>query len=295
VEADRRPRIAVLGSINMDLVTTVERLPAPGETLLGADFATIPGGKGSNQAIAAARAGGDVTFIGAVGDDDFGGALAQTLDSAGVNTNRLRRAHGPSGIAAISVDSGAENTIIVVPGANSRLTDLGDADIRTISDSEMLLVQLEIPMATVIAGATEAARAGVTVLLNPSPAQSLPDALRAAITVIVVNQGEAEAIGEAALASIPHVITTRGGGGATYRGPNGDEMTVPAPRVVAVDTTGAGDAFTGALAVAWAEGREPVEALRWACAAGALATTTQGASTSSPNRAAVSDLVAATY
>jgi ribokinase len=279
----------------MDLVTTVGRLPQPGETLMGTGFSTIPGGKGSNQAIAASRAGGDVCFIGAVGSDEFAGALATTLGEAGVDTSRLRRAAGPSGIAAISVDAAAENTIIVVPGANSAIVELDADDLDTIGGASILLAQLEIPLETVTAGATAAAAAGVPVLLNPSPARELPAALLAAVTVIVVNQGEAEAIGAGALAGIPHLVTTLGGAGARYRGPDGAEVTVAAPRVVAVDTTGAGDAFTGALAVAWAEGREPEAALRWACAAGALATTTQGASTSSPQRSAIADLVAATY
>jgi ribokinase len=279
----------------MDLVTTVERLPEPGETLMGTGFSTIPGGKGGNQAIAAARAGGDVAFIGAVGSDEFAAALAATLDRAGVDTYRLRRVDGPSGIAAISVDAGAENSIIVVPGANSAITDLGDDDLAALRGAAILLTQLEIPLQTVTAGAAAAAAAGVPVLLNPSPVRELPAELLAAATVIVLNQGEAQEIGEMALSAIPHLITTLGGGGARYRGPDGVEIAVAAPRVVAVDTTGAGDAFTGALAVAWAEGRDPESALQWACAAGALATTTTGASTSSPERSAIVDLVAASY
>jgi ribokinase len=290
-----RPRIAVLGSVNMDLVTTVDRLPAPGETLMGTGFSTIPGGKGANQAIAASRAGGAVAFIGAVGSDAFGVALAATLGDARIDTASLRRVDGPSGIAAISVDAGAENTIVVVPGANSALTALDEPDLATIRGAAILLAQLEIPVEAVTAGALAAAAAGVPVLLNPSPVRDLPAELIAAVTVIVVNEGEAAAIGRDALATIPHVVTTLGGAGAAYRGPDGETITVPAPRVVAVDSTGAGDAFTGALAVAWAEARDPESALRWACAAGALATTVPGASTSSPERSAIADLVAASY
>ncbi|HEY7814413.1 MAG TPA: PfkB family carbohydrate kinase, partial [Nakamurella sp.] len=130
--ATDRPRIAVLGSVNMDLVTTVERLPAPGETVMGKGFSTIPGGKGANQAIAAARAGGEVDFIGAVGSDDFAATLRRTLADAGIATARLRAVDGPSGIAAISVDDTAENSIIVVAGANGALTDVDDADLATI-------------------------------------------------------------------------------------------------------------------------------------------------------------------
>ena len=193
------------------------------------------------------------------------------------------------------MDDTAENSIIVVAGANGALTEVDDDDLATIRTAAILLAQLEIPLATVTTAAVAAARAGVPVLLNPSPVRELPADLLAAVSVIVLNQGEAAEIGADVLASIPHVITTLGGGGAEYRGPDGASLAVPAPRVVAVDTTGAGDAFTGALAVAWAEGRDPESALQWACAAGALATTTKGASTSSPDRAAIADLVAATY
>lgn len=291
----RGPRIAVLGSINMDLVAGTERLPAPGETVLGSSFATVPGGKGSNQAIAASRAGGDVLFVGAVGSDPFADQLAATLSGAGVSTGLLRRVPGPSGIAVISVDSSAENTIIVVPGANGSVTGLSDDDRAAISGAAILVAQLEIPLETVVAGAATASAAGVPVLLNPSPVRALPADLLAAVTVLVVNEGEAEVLGERAVAEVPHVVTTLGSRGARYRGPSGQTLTVAAPRVQPVDTTGAGDAFAGALAVAWAEGAEPEPALRRACAAGALSTTVAGASSSSPTRQAIEDLVAATY
>jgi ribokinase len=288
-------RVTVLGSINMDLVADTERLPAPGETVLGTGFHTVPGGKGSNQAIAAARAGGTVTFIGAVGSDAFADALAGTLAGAGVATDLLRHVDGPSGIAVISVDAAAENTIIVVPGANGTVSGLGGDDAAAITGSAILVAQLEIPLDTVTAGARIAVQAGVAVLLNPSPARPLPPELLAAVTVLVVNEGEAAVLGEAAVASVPHVVTTLGAAGARYRGPSGEVLSVPSPAVRPVDTTGAGDAFAGALAVAWAQGLDPAAALRRACAAGALATTVAGASSSSPDREAIDALVAQTY
>ncbi len=286
------PHIVVLGSINMDLVTTVDHLPAPGETLLGSSFQTLTGGKGANQAIAAARAGGSVTFIGAVGDDAFAGTLQSALSGAGVSTEQLRQARGSSGIAAITVDAAAENSIVVVPGANSTVQGLTDADRDAVRGAAMLVCQLEIPLATVVTAAGIAAAAGVPVLLNPSPVRELPAELLDAVTLLVVNEGEAQALGEDALAVVPHVVITLGARGARYRGTDG-EVEVAAPRVDPVDTTGAGDAFTGALAVGWAGGAAPGDALRRACAAGALATLHAGAS--SPTAQQIDELVADRY
>jgi ribokinase len=285
--------VVVLGSVNMDLVTTVDRLPTPGETVLGNSFTRVPGGKGANQAIAAARAGGQVAFIGAVGDDDFGGQLRDALQAGGVSLDRLRRTAGQSGLAAISVDENAENTIIVVPGANDTLTGLTDDDRDIIRTAGILVCQLEIPMAAVITGAGIASAAGVPVLLNPSPVAELPPELLACVTVLVLNEGEAEALGAEAIRQIPHVVTTLGSAGARYRGPD-QEFQVASPKVDAIDTTGAGDAFTGALAVAWTVGAKPQSAVERACAAGALATTKPGAS-SSPTDDEIEELVVAVY
>ncbi|WP_069166698.1 ribokinase [Nocardia altamirensis] len=284
------PAIAVLGSINMDLVTTTERRPEPGETLLGTGFAMVPGGKGSNQAIAAQRAGGAVQFLGAVGDDVFAGELRRVLTDSGVGVRRLRTVDGPSGIASIVVDSGGENTIIVVGGANARLTELTEDDLDIIAAADILLCQLEIPLDTVSAAARHARANGTTVLLNPSPVQRLPAELLANVDVAVVNSGEAAELG-ADLAAIDHVVVTRGGDGVTYRGPDGTELSQPSLRVEVVDTTGAGDAFTGALAAAWHRG--PEWALTWAAAAGALATTKLGASSSIPTSAEITAALAA--
>jgi len=284
----------------MDLVTTAARLPQPGETLLGHTFSTVPGGKGGNQAIAAARAGGTVLLIGAVGDDSFGATLTDSLVSSGVSVELLRRSSGSSGIAAITVDQQSENSIVVVPGANSTVTGLTDADRDAIIGASVLLCQLEIPMSAVVIGAGIAAAAAVPVLLNPSPAQQLSAELLACITVLMVNEGEATAIGLAATTAVPHLVITLGAAGARYRGPEidghrGEQFDIAAPRVDAIDTTGAGDAFTGAFTVAWTRGLSPREALENACAAGALATTVAGASTSSPGEADIAELVRLTY
>lgn len=275
------PVIAVLGSINMDLVTTTERRPQPGETVLGSGFAMVPGGKGANQAIAAGRAGGRVEFIGVVGDDVFADELRAVLRASGVGTARLRTVDGPSGIAAIVVDASGENSIIVVGGANAAMIDLSDEDREVIAGADILLCQLEIPIRTVVAAARHAKAHGTVVVLNPSPAQQLPPELWAEVDVAVVNSGEFTEL-RAALDPVPHLVVTLGDDGARYRGPDGDEFRVPGLPVQVVDTTGAGDSFTGALAVAWHRG--PAQAVRWACAAGALATTRLGASASIPTR-----------
>ncbi|MFI6431988.1 ribokinase [Rhodococcus oryzae] len=278
------PRITVLGSINMDLVTTAPRLPAPGETVLGHGFSTGPGGKGSNQAIAAARAGAEVRFLGVVGDDAFAPELRAALVGAGVDTSLLREAEGPSGVAVISVDDSGENSIVVVSGANATLREPTDAELGAIADADLLLSQLELPLAAVTAGARHARANGTTVILNPSPAAPLPDELIACVDVLVVNETEAAQLGAATLARVPDVVTTLGARGATLRGAGGLRLRSEPPAVEVVDTTGAGDAFAGTLAASWHLGREV--ALARACAAGALATTRAGAG-SAPTRAEV--------
>ncbi|MEU6189761.1 ribokinase [Nocardia sp. NPDC047038] len=289
VESDA-PAIVVLGSVNMDLITTTARRPVPGETVLGNGFAMVPGGKGANQAIAARRAGGEVSFLGAVGDDVFAGELRAALTDAAVFTDRLRTVAGPSGIATIVVDDDGENSIIVVGGANTRMTELTEDDLAAIAAADILLCQLEIPVETIAAAARHARAHDTTVLVNPSPARPLPTDLWTNIDVAVVNSGEAEQLG-ADLDTVAHVVVTRGAAGADYRGPDGARLSQPSPRVDVVDTTGAGDAFTGALAAAWHRG--PEWALTWACAAGALATTRLGASSSIPAREEITAALAA--
>ncbi|MFC9518929.1 ribokinase [Nocardiaceae bacterium NPDC056970] len=281
--------VVVVGSINMDLVAHADRMPAPGETILGTSFATTPGGKGSNQAIAAAKAGADVVFVGAVGDDTFALELRQALVDAEVDAVRLREVPGPSGIAAIIVDGDGQNSIIVVPGANSHVVDLTDEELTAIADADVLLCQLEIPLATVTAAARHAATHGTVVMLNPSPTQTLPDDLADTVDVLVVNETEERQLGEDTLARVQHVVTTLGAGGARYRGPGDVRIQVDSPTVDAIDTTGAGDAFAGALASMWSRG--PREALTFACAAGALTATRPGASAASPTRSEIEALL----
>lgn len=287
-----RPRIVVLGSINIDLTGTTGRFPGPGETVLGHEFSMSPGGKGANQAIAAARAGGDVTLIAAVGTDTFAAGLTETVEQARVATHRIRRVPGPSGVALITVADSGENTIVVLPGANAALTALTEDDLRVIRAASMLVCQLEIPLPTVIAAAQAADAAGVPVLLNPSPARQLPVELIEAVSIAVVNRDEAGVVGADVLAGIPHVITTLGADGADYRGPGGTRHHLAAPAVTVIDTTGAGDAFAGALAVSW--GSDIRAALRFACAAGALATTVRGAGAAAPTADRIAALLART-
>ncbi|WP_433369514.1 ribokinase [Actinoplanes sp. CA-142083] len=291
------PRIVVAGSANMDLVGIAERLPLPGETVLGDDFVMMPGGKGANQAIAASRAGGHAVFLGAIGSDSFGVTLNARLNAAGVDTGHLRTAYGASGVAVIMVDRAAENSILVAPGANSMFTDLTGDEERVIAGGDVLLCQLEIPIDTV-AAACKAARAGGTrTILNAAPARELPSDLLADVDLLVVNEVEAQTITgserpdmAALLALVPRVVLTLGGAGSRYAERDGRDETVPAFPVEATDTTAAGDAFTAALAVAWGEGRDLMEAVRWANAAGAACVRKLGASNALPTRDEIDEL-----
>lgn len=287
------PRVAVLGSINMDLTTFTTRFPDPGETVLGNSFATSQGGKGANQALAAARSGAQTTFLGAVGDDTFADELLDSLTEAGVDVSLTRRGTGASGTAAISVNSEGENTIVVVAGANDSLRNLSATELDVIADADILLCQLEIPVDTVVEAAVHARANDTLVVLNPSPVQTLPDALVEVVDILVVNEAEEAAIGTDVTTRVPHVVTTLGASGARYGGSEstGRESTrqVAAPAVDAVDTTGAGDAFAGALAAEWSSGVE--NALRWACAAGAFAATRRGAGSSSGIRSDIESLL----
>ncbi|MFH0520134.1 ribokinase [Streptomyces sp. M41] len=285
--------IVVLGSTNMDLVTYVEKAPQRGETVTGREFRTIPGGKGANQAIAAARAGGDVMMIGAVGNDAFGTLLRSTLEHSGVDTDDLRTAEGPSGTAHIVVDDEGGNAIVVIPGANGTLDHLSPGDEGVIAAADTLLLQLEIPLPAVLAGAEAARRHDVRTILTPSPARPLPDQLLAAVDLLVPNEHEITALTgrtdprEAAVAlldQVPEVVVTLGANGSLYAARGAEPVAVPAPKVTAVDTTGAGDTFVGALAVALGEGRAMREALGWAAAAAALSVQREGASASMPYR-----------
>ncbi|WP_406460819.1 ribokinase [Streptomyces sp. NBC_01622] len=288
--------IAVLGSTNMDLVAYVTKAPQRGETVTGREFRTIPGGKGANQAIAAAHAGADVTIIGAVGDDAYGAQLRSTLEHSGVDTDHLRTVEGASGTAHIVVDDEGGNAIVVIPAANGTVDHLAPGDEALIASADALLLQLEIPLAAVVAGAEAARRHDVRTILTPAPARPLPPELLAATDLLVPNEHEATALtghtdprkaAAALLDQVPEVIVTLGSAGSLYAARGAGPFTVPAPQVTAVDSTGAGDTFAGALAVALAEGRPTRDALGWAAAAAALSVQRPGATASMPYRAEI--------
>ncbi|WP_405608271.1 ribokinase [Streptomyces sp. NBC_01508] len=285
--------LTVLGSANMDLIAFVPKAPLRGETVTGREFRTVPGGKGANQAIAAARAGGTVAVIGAVGDDDFGKRMRRTLADASVDTTGLRTVPGPSGTAHIVVDDDGGNAIVVVPGANGTLTALATGDEERIAASDALLLQLELPMEGVLAGARAARTHGVRTVLTSAPVQPLPAELLSLTDLLVPNEHEAAALTgtadpyEAArllLARVPEVLITLGARGSLYATRDAAPVTVPALPVTAVDTTAAGDTFVGALTVAYGLGRPMPQAMAWASAASALAVQRPGASSSMPTR-----------
>jgi ribokinase len=308
------PRVVVVGSVNIDLVVTAPVLPRPGETVLGHDFTQLPGGKGANQAIASARAGGATQFVGAIGSDAFGVTLRARLQSSTVDTSLLRVRYGASGVALIVVDGAGENAIVVAPGANAALVDLTEAELAAIAAADVLLCQLEVPVETVLAAALAGRAAGTRVVLNATPVRHLPARLLESVDLLVVNAVEAstmtslpevdvdtgervsaDVLLDTLLESVSRAVVTQGAGGAWYGDRAGTREHVRAPVVEAVDTTGAGDAFIGALAVAWGEGRELIDAVRWASAAGAAAVRRLGASSGLPQRAAIDELYATTY
>ena len=300
----RSNRILVVGSLNMDLVVTVEAHPRPGDTVLGGDTRTIPGGKGANQAAAASKAGGEVAMLGLVGSDAYGEALKDALREAGVEVGLVDTAKGPSGVALITVDAGGQNMIVVSPGANGKLSPERFEE-GMLDGVVLVMMQLEVPLQTVQTVAEAAAEWNIPVLLNPAPARALSDELLSKIRYLVVNEGEAALLSgskvtdaENALAAAQSlrergsdtVVVTLGARGLVWSG-DGGEGTLTAHNVKAVDTTAAGDAFCGAFAVALAEGRGLKPALRFANAAGALATTKEGAQPSLPTRGEVEGLL----
>jgi ribokinase len=275
----------VVGSVNIDQVFAVGALPGPGETVLAESVQSMPGGKGGNQAVAAARAGADVQLVAALGTDAAAAQLRDHLAGNRVGLDAVVTLPGPSGAAVIVVDAGAENTIVVAPGANGHLTVDSAAVREVIADSDVLLLQLEIPVATAVAAARVAQAAGATVIVNASPAGTDPlDELAGIADVVVVNESEARVWQW----QVPHLVITRGSRGATYMG-GGDQLEVPSPAIEAIDTTGAGDVFAGVLAASWRTGRD--YALRRASAAGALATLVTGAGDCAPYDEAIDDAV----
>jgi ribokinase len=280
-------RVCVVGSVNADLTFTVDALPRPGQTVLASSLTSSPGGKGGNQAVAAARAGAVVQLVAALGTDPAADQLRAHLHDNDVGLDGVVSLPGASGSAVLIVDSAAENTIVVAPGANGHLS-VASADVRAvIADSDVVLLQLEIPIATAVAAAGVAQAAGAVVIVNASPAGAKPHdllALSQLADVIVVNEPEAREWHW----PVPHLVITRGARGASYLGQD-ERFDVPAPPVEAVDTTGAGDVFAGVLAASWLEGHE--DALRRACAAGALATLVPGAGDCAPYAEAIDDAV----
>ncbi|OZV75201.1 ribokinase [Micromonospora echinospora] len=292
-------RVVVVGSANMDLVGTAPALPRVGETVLGTDFVMVPGGKGANQAIAAARAGASGAFLGAIGSDSFGVTLRARITAAGVDTSQLRVTYGSSGVALVMVNAVGENLILVTPGANASLTGLTDAELAAVRDADVMVAQLEIPVETVTEAAMAARSAGTRVVLNAAPARQVPTELLDLVDMLVVNEVEATALTgrgreapEALLDLVPRAVLTLGADGAWYVDRDGTAVHVPAVEVDVVDSTAAGDAFTAALAVAWGEGRDLLDAVRWAAAAGAACTRRLGASVALPHRAEIDELYA---
>jgi ribokinase len=299
-------RIVVAGSLNMDLVATAPRLPGRGETVLGDGFFESPGGKGANQAYAAARLGGDVAMIGRVGDDAYGARLRASLAGAGCDVGCVRSGPEPTGVALIFVSRAGDNAIVVAPGANAGFGPAElQADAEALAECRILLLQLESPVATVTAAAWAASAAGATVILDPAPADPPPPAeLLALVDILTPNETEAaqltgrsaaaeRSLGEIAALAVelqrlgpPSVIVKLGARGCLVAA--GDQIThLPAPAVRAVDSTAAGDVFNAALAVALSEARPLAEAAAFAIRAATLSVTRRGAQTSAPARAEV--------
>jgi ribokinase len=301
-----QPSIVVVGSLNMDLVIPVKHHPAVGETVLGGDFRAHPGGKGANQAVACARFGSPkVRMIGRLGRDSAGEQLRAALEAEGIETRYLKSLDAPTGTAFISLDSQGQNTIIVSMGANARLRP-EDLQPEQFVGASVVLLQLEVPLEVVARAAELGHAAGAKVVLNVAPAQKLPPALLAHVHTLVLNEVEAAMLSglavphspEAALIValeltrlVPEVVITLGDAGAVLAG-HEVNLAQPSFAVKVLDTTAAGDAFIGALAVAKAEGLTPIMMLRLACAAGALATTKAGAQPSLPKRQAALELMA---
>ena len=299
-------KVLVVGSINMDLVVRVPHSPRPGETVLGGDFETFPGGKGANQAVAAARMGGEVTMVGRVGSDNFGDTLIQELVENKIRTTYvIKDTDTPTGIAMIAVAANGENLIVVASGANYKVTEADVTNARDIMrDTDLLLLQLECQMEVVTAAVDLAKAYDIPVVLNPAPAQPLSQSLLANVDILTPNETELmmlagentvdKAVEKVLSWGTKNLVVTLGANGARVV-TKGVDKHLPAHEVTAVDTTAAGDAFNGALAVAYAEGKTLLEAVEYGMAAGALAATRRGAQPSLPTRDAVENLIKSSH
>ena len=303
MSADRKP-IVVVGSITMDLVTRTPQIPRIGQTLIGTGFETTPGGKGANQAVAAARLGYPVTMVAKVGADVYGPQLLENLARAGVNTQAMAQAEGSSGLAPMFVAESGENSIVVVPGANGKLDRAAvDAQAALIRSAGMVLCQLEIPIDTLSYTVALCAEAGVPVTLDPAPAATLPEAVFSQVAWFTPNETEAAFYagdGASTEDTAKHlldkglrgVVLKRGADGAYVAVADGRAEWVKPFKVQAIDTVAAGDCFNGAFAVALLEGNDPWAAARFANAAAAIAVTRRGAQASMPSRADVDEFLA---
>lgn len=293
--------IVIIGSVNMDLVLRVPRMPLPGETLAGDKFMTIPGGKGANQAVACARLaapGTSVAMVACVGDDAFGGQMRQSITACGIDDRYIDEVAGEAtGIASIMVDANAQNSIVIAAGANGRLdVERIERARPVIEQASIVLLQLEVPMDTVIHSIELAHALGKTVVLNPAPAQALPRALLQKIDYLILNEIEAAMLAEEQSDDIPllaqklhdlgarNVVVTLGEKGVYGSFADGQQRHLPARKVQAVDTTAAGDTFIGGFIGAIAQGRDQFDAIAYAQAAAALSVTRVGAQTSIPTR-----------
>jgi len=297
-------KICVVGSLNMDLVVRAERFPEPGETLLGGVFATHPGGKGANQAVAAARLGAEVAMIGCVGEP-YGAELIAALEADGVDATAVERRNGvAAGVGCVTVVPSGENAIVVASGANALLdAETVERHRAAIEEADVVVLQLETTDGAVDRALHVARQAGTRSVLNAAPAKEIPERILRRADVLVVNRGEARTLGRRPpndspddlatalhVLGAPEVVVTLGPKGAIHS-TDAERLFQPGYRVAARDTTGCGDAFVGAWAVAAAEGLAPAESLRLACGAGAAAAEREGAIPSLPDREAVERVI----
>jgi ribokinase len=293
-------RVVVVGSINLDLVAVAPRIPRPGETIAGSTFQTFPGGKGANQAVAAAKLGAPVSMVGKVGNDDFAPRLKNNLQNCGVDVSAVSCASGPSGVALINIDQDGRNAITIIAGANGEITPADvDVNLSVIRSAGILLTQLEIPLQTTIYLSEVAHRERIPLMLDPAPAQPLPAALFSNVEWLTPNETEAcSLLGNSGQQILDNevrstadrllrlgsrnVILKLGDRGCYVALADGTRALIPAHEVRAVDTTAAGDAFNGAFAVGVLQGKSPIESAHYASAVSAISVTRSGAQASMP-------------